>query len=197
MKLLDQSSNHHILCTVGEPRRQSGVSLGAAISQHGFSSRHERSERQSQINGAVAENLYRGRESQQTSSQQKQLQPDAGEALFGVKTRRIGVADNPGRWGDDLSTARPRATDNETKVISAAPSTATKYDDTEPESDSDKEKALAKQIRREERRLKREKEKKKHKHRKDHSHENPSRKKVHFPSILLYSGNCVTVTWIC
>ena len=176
-----QSSNHHVLCTGGEFRRQDGVLVGAAIDQHGFTSRHERLGRQSQIYGSVAESLYRSRESQNNSSRGKQLQPDISEALFGVKTRHIDVPDNSGRWGDDSSSARPRATDDEAKVP-AAPLTAIQYDDTESESDSDKEKALAKQIRREERRLKREKEKKKHKHRKDHTHEKSRRTKVHIPS---------------
>ncbi|KAG0560153.1 hypothetical protein KC19_10G157600 [Ceratodon purpureus] len=167
-----------------EFRRQSGGLVGAVRDQHGFFSRHERSGRQSQIKGSVAENLYSGRESQYTALREKQLQPDKIDALLGVKTRQIDVPDNPGRWADDSSIARPRAIDKEAKVA-AAPSTATRYGDTEPESDSDKEKALAKRIRREERRLQREKEKEKHKHRKekhkhrkDHSHEKSSRKKA-------------------
>lgn len=165
---------YHVSCSGSEFRRQSNASVGAALDQRaGLSSRNETSlsGRQSHMNGAVAENLYR----KENFSRGKQLQPDTSEALFGVKTRHLDMPDTTSsRWGDDSSNARSR--DNEAKVV-GAPST---YDDTEPESDSDKGKALAKKIRREERRLKREKEKtKKHKHRKDHSRDKSSGKRVH------------------
>lgn len=128
--------------------------------------------RQSHMNGAVAENLYR-RENSSSQRVIRELQSDKSEALFGVKTRQLEIPENRSRRDDDTSKARA----DEAKATVGAPST---YDDTEPsESDSDKGKALAKKIRREERRLKREKEKKKkskHKH-----HRKSSEKKVGIP----------------